>query len=103
MAISKKGLRKIVVHGRIFYWKFKEKVFVMSEENRNQLLIIDFGWFDVWLYVNSKEQSPAEFEPKAVTPKFVRESIVFASLNGWDSGKMELKFRNGKYEICGKH
>jgi len=55
MAISKKGFRKIIVDERLFYWKFNKKIFVISNKIRNSLLIIDFGWYDVWLYVNDKE------------------------------------------------
>jgi hypothetical protein len=35
MAISKKGLKKIVIDEARYYWKFREKVFVISEENKN--------------------------------------------------------------------
>ena len=98
MAISKKGLRKIAVDNRKFYWKFNEKVFVISDETKNSLLIVDFGWYDVWLYANNRENRPPDFEPKSVTPKFVSESITYALNQGWDDGKMEIEFRNGDYK-----
>lgn len=99
MAISKKGLRKIVVDDREFYWKFNEKVFVVAEQHKNSLLIIDFGWYDVWLYVNDKENRPPDFEPQNVTPKFVKESILYALHHGWCKESLELKYRNGTYKI----
>ena len=98
MAISKKGLRKIIVDNREFYWKFNEKIFVTSEEINNCLLIVDFGWYDVWLYVNDKENRPPDFEPKSVTSKFVSESITYALTQGWNDGKMEIEFRNRDYK-----
>ena len=98
MAISKKGLRKIIVDNREFYWKFNEKIFVTSEKIKNCLLIVDFGWYDVWLYVNDKENRPPDFEPKSVTPKFVSESITYALTQGWNDVKMEIEFRNGDYK-----
>lgn len=98
MAISKKGLRKIRVNGQNYSWKFNEKVFVFNNEIEGSLLIIDFGWYDVWLFVNDIENKPADFEPKSATPKFVTESISYALTQGWDSGKMEIKFRNGAYQ-----
>ncbi|MEH0152578.1 hypothetical protein V6R21_00450 [Limibacter armeniacum] len=98
MAISKKGLRKIVVDNREFYWKFNEKIFVISEEDKNSLLLVDFGWYDVWLFVNDKENKSPDFEPKSVTPKFVSESITYALTQGWDNGKMEIEFKNGDYK-----
>lgn len=98
MAIPKKGLRKIVVDNREFYWKFNEKIFVTSDEANNSLLIVDFGWYDVWLYANDKENSPPDFEPKSVTPQFVSESITYALIQGWDDQKMEIEFRNGHYK-----
>ncbi|MBD0404912.1 hypothetical protein [Flammeovirga sp. EKP202] len=99
MAISKKGLRSIIVNRQQFYWKFNGKVIVSSYEFRNSLLIVDFGWYDVWLYVNDKENRPPDFEPKSVTPKFVSDSIIYALTQGWDYGKMEIEFRNGDYKI----
>jgi len=99
MAISKKGLRSITVNGQQFYWKFNGKVIVISDEIKNSFLIVDFGWYDVWLYVNDKENRPPNFEPKSVTPKFVCDSIIYALTQGWDDGKMEIEFRNGDYKI----
>ena len=98
MAISKKGFRKIIVTGSEFYWKFKGKVFVTTDTIENNLLIIDFGWYDVWWFVNDKENEPPDFEPKIVTPKFVSESILFALREGWKEGELEIKFENGSYK-----
>jgi hypothetical protein len=70
---------------------------VTSEEIKNSLLIVDFGWFDVWLYTNDKENRPPDFEPKSVTPKFVSESISYALNEGWKEGNAQLEFRNGNY------
>ena len=95
MAISKKGLRKIIVDNREFYWQFNGKIFVTSEEIKNCLLTVDFGWYDVWLYVNDQENQPPDFEPQIVTPKFVSESILYALNHGWEEGKALLLFRNG--------
>lgn len=97
MALPQKGLRKIVVGGDSYFWLFKQKIFVTTKDQKN-LLIVDFGWFDVWLYVNDPENRPADFEPRQVTPKFISDSIVFALENGWSKGKMELQFRNGIYK-----
>lgn len=98
MAISKKGLRKITVNNRSFYWKFNEKIFVTSKESKNSLLIIDFGWYDIWLHANDIENRP-DFEPKNVTPKFVSQSILYAINQGWKEGNIQLEFRNGNYNI----
>lgn len=98
MALSKKGLRKIVVNNQEFYWKFNEKIIVISDEAKNSSLIVDFGWYDVWLYVNDKENRPPDFESKSVTPKFVSESITYALSQGWHDGKMEIEFKNGDYK-----
>lgn len=98
MAISKKGLRKIVVNNSVFYWKFNEKIFVYSEEAKYRLLTVEFGWYDVWLYVNDKENRPPDYEPQKVTPKFVSDSITYALTQVWDDGKIEIEFRNGIYK-----
>lgn len=97
MAISKKGMRNIVVDRQKFYWKFNGKIIINSDQIKNSLLIVDFGWYDVWLFVNEKDNRPPDFEPKSVTPKFVSESISFALAEGWKEGKMEIEFKNGNY------
>lgn len=99
MAISKKRLRPIVVDSHKFYWKFTEKVFVFNEADKNSLLVVDFGYYDVWLYINDKENCPPDFEPKVVTPKFVSQCIQFALQAGWTTGKMELEYKNETYRI----
>ncbi|WP_378174094.1 hypothetical protein [Aquimarina sp. SS2-1] len=98
MAISKKGLRSITVDGQKFYWKFDGKVMVYSDQIKNGLLIVDFGWYDTWLFVNDNDNRPSDFEPKSVTPKFVSESISFALTKGWKEGKMEIEFKKGSYK-----
>ena len=77
MAIAKKGFRKIEV-GEKYAWKFNGKVFVAKERNNRSTLIIDFGWFDEWLFANDRENRPPDFYPRMATPKFVSESIQFA-------------------------
>ncbi len=96
MAFSKKGFRKIVVAEREFYWKFNQKVLVISEEKKNSL-VVDFGWYDDWLYLGEGENKPTDFEPKAATPRFVSESIMFALTQGWNEENMALKYRKGKF------
>ena len=71
---------------------------MISDETKNSLLIVDFGWYDVWVYSNDRENRPPDFEPKSVTPKFVSESIIYALNQGWGDGKMEIEFRNGDYK-----
>lgn len=99
MAISKKGLRTIIVEDEKYYWKFVNKVMVFNHEYTNGVLSIDFGYFDIWDYVNDQENKPPDFTPKVVTPKFVSESIKFALKNGWSKNKMSIKFKNGIYKV----
>ncbi len=98
MAIAKKGFRKIEVEGEKYAWKFNGKVFVAKERNNRSTLIIDFGWFDGWLFANDRENRPPDFYPRVATPKFVSESIQFAIEQGWGGGNMEIEFRNGEYK-----
>lgn len=99
MALSRKGLRPIVVDGNNFHWKFAGKVFVIPDEDEKSLLTIDFGRFDVWLYVNDAENRPPEFEPRVVTPKFVAESIQYAKTIGWPKGRIEIEFKEACYRL----
>ncbi len=101
MGIPKKGFRKIVVNDEVFFWKFQGKILVSPEYSRSDhLLYIDFGYYDVWAYINTDLEIPPDYSPRKVTPKFVSESIKFALANGWKKGKYELQFRDNKYIIC---
>ena len=97
MALPKKGLRHISVKEIDYHWKFTGKVVVERADVKEQLLVIDFGWYDVWDFVNKRENRPPEFEPSVVTPKFVREAILFALENGWDHTKLVLRYNNGQF------
>lgn len=104
MALPKKkrGFRSITINGVDFNWKFSEKIDIRPKINKNNKLIVDFGWYDMWLFTNDKENEPLEYEPKKVTPAFVRKSIIEAIKLGWDSsdlkGVFNLKFKDGKFD-----
>ncbi|MCB9222748.1 MAG: hypothetical protein H6582_01120 [Crocinitomicaceae bacterium] len=101
MAIAKKGFRKIVVNGLPFHWKFNEKIIIAGGENGNGLLTVDFGWYDIWLYVNDQENEPPPYEPKRVTPEFVKKCIVFALSKEWkpdqSSSVFNVFYQNGQF------
>lgn len=102
MAVAKKGLRKIVVQDQTFYWKFNEKIIIMGGENGSGLLITDFGWFDVWLYVNDKKNRPEPHEPQQVTPEFVSKCIQYALAEKWNpenSTAMNIYYRNNEFSL----
>lgn len=99
MEIAKRGLRKIVVEGQTFFWKFTEKIFVFPEDDKNSLLILDFGWFDVWDYVNDQENRPPNFEPRTVSSGFVAQSIRYGISKGWPSGQVEVDFKDEAYTL----
>lgn len=97
MAISKKGLRKIQVEGNAYFWKFQEKIYVYKEEAKNHPLIVDVGWYDAWLFIQDKSNKPPDFEPKTITPQFLRDAIVFAVKNGWENRKLAIEYREGAF------
>jgi hypothetical protein len=100
MAISKKGMRPISVNNEKYHWKFTGKIFVSPDMGSNDLLIIDFGWYDFFDYVGSQiDKRPPDFEPKIATPRFVAKSIKYARNTGWKKGKLEVQYRNGIYSI----
>lgn len=81
---KKRGFRKIVVDGREFSWRFKRKIQICPASNKDNKLVVDFGWYDGWLYLNDRANTPPDYEPKVVTPEFVRKAIEFALAQGWD-------------------
>jgi len=94
---EKKGYRGIVVAGRRFKWRFAEHIVVVPDGlSGRQVLDVDFGWFDGWLYTNDPVNRPPKFSPDVATPEFVAAAIEFALKNGWDTdvrgGRFLLKY-----------
>ncbi|WP_103070125.1 hypothetical protein [Aquimarina sediminis] len=92
---KKRGFRPIKVENIEFNWRFQGTIDVRPNCCKNNILTIDFGWYDVWEFVNDKENEPPEFEPKIVTPQFVSNAIKFALINGWDIERSNSKFKIG--------
>jgi hypothetical protein len=84
---KKKGYRAIVVAGRSFKWRFIERIVVVPDGLAGrQVLEVDFGWFDEWLYRKHDPDTPPAYFPRVVTPSFVAAAIAFALDHGWGSG-----------------
>ena len=71
------GLRPIVVAGRRFRWRFKQRLAVVPEGRSGPVLYVGWGWRD-WL-----EPERTGPEPRIVTPRFVSQAIAFALARGW--------------------
>lgn len=101
--MKKRRFRPIKVENLDFNWRFQGIIDVRPNGNKNNSLTIDFGWYDVWEFVNDKENEPSRFEPKVVTPKFVSDSIKFALNNGWDierhNSKLKIVYKDKNYKI----
>ena len=98
---KKHGFRKIFVDGKTYNWCFGGIIDVrLSSCPKGQALEIDFGWYDIWLYVNDPVKPP-EFEPKIVTPKFVERGIKFANQCNWEpdnkTGVFGIFYRKGEF------
>jgi hypothetical protein len=94
---KKKGYRRIVVADRPFKWRFAKHIVVVPDGlSGRQVLDVDFGWFDGWLYMNDRSNRPPEFSPTVATPAFVASAIDFALKNGWSTdvrgGRFVLKY-----------
>jgi hypothetical protein len=100
---NKRGFRNISIEGQNFNWRHAGVLDIRPALQKGNRLIVDFGWFDELLYVNDKENRPVDFEPKALTPAFVRQAVLFALSQGWDIqkkiGVLQLKYNNGRFEI----
>lgn len=71
-----------------------------------QVLEVDFGWFDRWLYMNDRAAMPPDFSPEVASPAFVASAIEFALGNGWSSdvrgGRFLLKYTADKgFRVAG--
>ena len=100
---KKNGFRKITIEKEIYNWRFSGIIEIRPNENQSNKLEIDFGWFDEWLYLNDKVNKPEEFEPKIITPNFVKKAITNAKKLNWDTKEKNilimLKYRNGIFEV----
>lgn len=101
---KKRGFRAITVNNELFNWCFQGIIDIRPNNNKNNQLLIDFGYYDGFDYVNEpKENRPPPFEPKIVTPKFVSQSIENALKLGWDielnTGRTVVEYRNKEYTL----
>ncbi|MCL9805502.1 hypothetical protein NAT51_08210 [Flavobacterium amniphilum] len=98
---KKKGFRKIIVGNTEYNWRFSGIVEIRPKQNVSNKLEIDMGHFDPWLYVNDLENKPDDFEPKTVTPGFVKKCIEAAISSGWDIGTknthLKLSYKKGEF------
>jgi hypothetical protein len=81
------GLRRIVVDGVPYHWRFDEVPVVIPSNQSGPPLTVDWGWQD-WL-----EPDGPRAEPNMVTPRFVVAVIRFAVAKGWpsDTGRRPMR------------
>ena len=100
---KKRGFRKIVIDEKVFNWRFNTLLEVCPATCKDNKVIVDFGWFDPWLYVNDQSGIPPEYDPKVVTPSFVRKVVEFALIQNWDitarAGVTKVIYRDNKFNI----
>ncbi|WP_168801901.1 hypothetical protein [Empedobacter tilapiae] len=54
------SFRKIVVNEMDFNWLFHNIIKIRPDNQRQNKLEINFGYYDSWLYVNDKENKPGD-------------------------------------------
>jgi hypothetical protein len=98
---KKRGFRIITIDSKKFNWRFAGEIDIRPEQQKDNRLLIDFGWFDEWLYVDNKASRPPDYEIKIVTPEFVRRAVLYALENNWDITKnrqtLKMVYRNGQF------
>jgi hypothetical protein len=105
MALPKKkrGFRKIIIDDKAFNWRFNSLLEVCPATCKDNKVIVDFGWFDSWLYVNDQSSIPPEYDPKVVTPSFVRKVIEFALRHNRDvtahTGVIKVIYRDNQFNF----
>lgn len=100
MAISKKGLRKIVVGNELYYWKFAGAVLVFSAEGKFSQLSVDLAWQDIWLSFGEPDSKMTlQNQMRSVTPKFVAAAISYARDCGWKQGNMKLGYNDKGFNL----
>ena len=98
---KKRGFRKIAIDGRQFNWRFNSQIEICPVSSKDNKLVVDFGWFDAWLFVNDESSRPPDYNPKIVTPAFAREAIEFGLSQHWDVeqkvGVTEIIYRDNQF------
>jgi hypothetical protein len=96
-------LRQIVVDGVPYRWRFYDVLVVIPGDRSGPQLYVDWGWRD-WL-----EPDGTGRKSLVVTPRFVAESVRFATAQGWpsptDGRPLRLGFHDGSFTLvakCGK-
>jgi hypothetical protein len=92
------GMRRIVVDGQPFRWRFDDVLVVIPGGRGGPQLYVDWGWRD-WL----GPDGPGA-EPLVVTPRFVAEAVRFAAAHGWPSptggSPLRLGFQAGRFTLA---
>jgi hypothetical protein len=95
------GMRRIVVDGQPFRWRFDDVLVVIPGDRSGPQLYVDWGWQN-WL-----EQEGPGAEPLVVTPRFVAEATRFAMSHGWllsaEGRPMRLGFQSGCFALANKN
>ncbi|SIT30099.1 hypothetical protein SAMN05421788_109127 [Filimonas lacunae] len=106
MALPKKlrGFRKVMVEGKCFYWRFASVIDIRPAMQKQNRLSVDFGWYDTWLYINDDPaHRPPPFVPLVVSPGVVKQAILFALSNRWNTDKknglIQLTYKNQQFFI----
>lgn len=101
MAIAKKGLRKVVVHGEAYYWKLNGPVLIFPVEGKFSQLSVDFGWDESWYFQGvPADKTTLQYKMRSVTPKFVTAAISFARGQGWTKGNMKIEFKDESFSLA---
>lgn len=92
-----KGMRRIVVDGQSYRWRFDEVLVVIPHRSSGPQLYVDWGWRN-WL--EPEGPGPA---PPIVTPRFVAAAIRFALAQRWQSEvsgpPLRLVFESGSFRV----
>ena len=92
------GLRRIVVDGVPYRWRFDGRLVVIPADRSGPQLYVEWGWRD-WL-----EPGGRGAEPYVVTPGFVAEAIRFGVAHGWlavGGGRpLRLGFQGGRFALA---
>jgi hypothetical protein len=93
-------LRRIVVDGVPYRWRFDDVLVVVPGDRSGPQLYVDWDWRDCL------EPDGPGSEPHVVTPRFVAEAVRFATAQGWPSAvggpPLRLGFVDGVFNAGAK-
>lgn len=101
MAINRKGMRPINVEGDVYLWRFGADIVSIFQEDPFGENRINYGYIPAIDDLGNEDRlgRTDTLQAPSITPAFIRRAILFAKKQNWNSGKLSLIYKYGKFAV----